>query len=235
MLTVKDVMTATVISVHPTDPIKDVAQLLVDRQISGVPVVDADGVVVGVVSEADFLIKAEGPDGSRRSALGRLRGMSESAQAREHKREARTVAELMSAPAVTIGPRRPVYEAARLMTAKRVNRLPVIEDGRIAGIVTRADLVRAFARSDEQLATTIRDDVLLRVLWLDPAKFTVQVDDGVASITGDVERRSTAELVRETVAMVPGIVDVETRLSWSLDDSDIQPPTRDMVFPRGLR
>lgn len=234
MLTVKDVMTATVISVHPADAIKDAAQLLVDRQISGVPVVDAEGVVVGVVSEADFLIKELGPD-STRGARRLLRAVSDTAHAVQHKHAARTVGELMTAPAVTIGSRRPISEAARLMTVKRVNRLPVVDDGRLVGIVTRADLVRAFARSDEQLATTIRDDVLLRVLWLDPSKFTVRVDDGVASITGDVERRSTAALVRETVAMVPGIVDVETRLSWTFDDSEVQPPVRDMVFPRGLR
>ena len=234
MLTVRDVMTTTVISVHPADPVKDVAQLLVDRRISGVPVVDADGVVLGVVSEADFLIKELGIDAPR-GARRLLQGISESAHAREQKRAARTVGELMTAPPITISPRRPIAEAARLMTTRRVNRLPVVDDGRLVGMVTRADLVRAFARSDEQLASTIREDVLLRVLWLDPAKFSVRVADGVASIVGEVERRSTADLVRETVAMVPGIIDVETTLSWTLDDGEPQLPTRDMILGGGFR
>ncbi|HEX8026408.1 MAG TPA: CBS domain-containing protein [Candidatus Limnocylindrales bacterium] len=235
MLTVQDVMTTTVISVHPADPLKDVAQVLVDRQISGVPVVDSDGLVVGVVSEADFLLKEGGPEAAQ---VGRVRRLVESANARMARRqklEATTVGELMTSPAVTIGPRRPVAEAARLMRSRGVNRLPVIDGENLVGIVTRADLVRAFARSDEELARAIRDDVLLHTLWLDPTRFTVSVNDGVASVVGDVERRSTAELVRETVALVPGIVDVQTRLSWSLDDREIKPPTRDMVFPRGLR
>ena len=167
--------------------------------------------------------------------LARFRGESSASRAQLIKLGAVTAGEAMTAPAVTIRPNASINQAAEIMTTRGVNRLPVVDGGRLVGIVTRADLVRAFARSDEQLATTIRNDVLLRVLWLDPSKFTVRVDDGVASITGDVERRSTAELVRETVAMVPGIVDVETRLSWSFDDSEVQPPVRDMVFPRGLR
>ena len=235
MLTVRDVMTTTVISVHPSDPISDVAQVLVDRQISGVPVVDDHGTVLGVVSEADYLLKESGAERDQVSRMRRILESADTRMARRQKLEARTVGELMTSPAMTIDPRRSVSEAARLMTSKHVNRLPVLDAGRLVGIVTRADLVRAFARSDEELTRTIRDDVLLHVLWLDPAKFTIDVRDGVASITGEVERRSTAELVRDTVALVPGIVDVDAHLAWSLDDSDIQPPTRDLVFPRGLK
>ena len=88
----------------------------------------------------------------------------------------------MTAPAVTIGPDRRVAEAAALMIARKVNRLPVVDDGRLVGIVTRADLVRAFVRSDAELAETIRDEVLLHILWLDPALFRVAVSDGVATI-----------------------------------------------------
>jgi CBS-domain-containing membrane protein len=234
MLTVRDVMTPSVITVHPEDSIKDVAQLLVDRQISGVPVVDAEGTVVGVVSEADFLIKEQGPDLESHRPLGRFLGNRRERLARQIKVEARTAGDLMSVPAIVIASGRPIHDAARVMTTRRVNRLPVVDAVGLVGIVTRADLVRAFARSDEELIRTIRDDVLFHVLWLDPNKFAVSVRDGVASIAGEVERRSTAELVRETVAMVPGIVDVDAHLEWSLDDSRIEPPTRDMVFPRGL-
>jgi CBS domain-containing protein len=235
MMTVRDVMTTDVITVQPTDLLKDVAQTLVERRISGVPVVDRDGLVVGVVSEADFLIKQEGPEGLRPGALDRVFGESPALQAAHAKLAARTAEELMTSPPITIEAHRPVSEAARMMTLHRVNRLPVVDDGRIAGIVTRADLVRAFARSDRELAQTIREDVLLRVLSLDPATFVVTVDEGVASVQGSVDRRSTAQLLRETVAMVPGIVEVDARVDWSFDDSRLEPATRDAVFPHGIR
>jgi CBS domain-containing protein len=122
-----------------------------------------------------------------------------------------------------------------MMTARGVNRLPVVDGGRIVGIVSRADLVRAYVRSDEELAATIRDDVLLRILWLDPAQFTVGVRDGVASISGRVERRSTAEMVERAVSMVPGIVDVEPDLSWAVDDSQEAPSSIDLIFPMSPR
>ena len=141
----------------------------------------------------------------------------------------------MTAPAVTIASGRHIAEAAAVMTARGVNRLPVVDGGRLVGIVTRADLVRAYVRSDEELAATIRDDVLLRILWLDPAQFTVVVRDGVASISGRVERRSTAEMIERAVSMVPGIVDVQPDLTWAMDDSRDEPSSLDLVFPMSPR
>ncbi|HLX34822.1 MAG TPA: CBS domain-containing protein [Candidatus Limnocylindrales bacterium] len=234
MLTIRDVMTAPVATVRPTDLLKDVAQILVTREVSGLPVVDDTGAIVGVLSEADFLVKEQGRLPATRR-VHRLLGANGRRHALEAKQSARTAGELMTSPAVTIGPRRPISEAARLMTERQINRLPVVDDGRLVGIVSRADLVRAFARSDEELARTIREDVLLRILWLDPESFTVKVQDGIASISGRVERRSTSELVRETVAMVPGIVDVTANLPWTVDDRDLEIAERDLAFPHGLR
>jgi CBS domain-containing protein len=121
------------------------------------------------------------------------------------------------------------------MTSHRVNRLPVVEGGRLLGIVTRADLVRAFVRSDEEIAATIRDEVLLRLLWLDPAGFEVAVRDGVVSISGRLERRSTATSIETAIAMVPGVVGIEADLPWSMDDREIEPVSFDPVFPFGPR
>ena len=90
-----------------------------------------------------------------------------------------------------------------------------------------ADLVRAFVRSDEELARTIREDVLLRTLWLDPILFNVTVKDGSASIIGHVERRSTAELIQQVVGMVPGIMTVQAEVAWSFDDSRVETPAID--------
>src|SRR5580765_3776523 len=148
---VQDVMTKTVHTVTPETPLKRVAAVLAALGISGLPVLDADGAVVGIVSEADILYKErlEPP------ARGRLRTLLGPAQAdaEKAKLEARTAGEAMTSPALTIGPRRPVAEAAGRMLDEHVNRLPVVDDaGRLLGIVTRADLVRAFVRTDDEIA-----------------------------------------------------------------------------------
>ena len=186
MMTVRDVMTTAVLSVRPDAPLKDVARLLVDHGISGVPVVNAEGVVLGIVSEADFLIKEQGAEQVRHRPLARLFGESRESRTQLAKLEAATAAAAMTSPALTIEPSRPMSEAAAIMTTRGVNRLPVVADGVLVGIVTRADLVRAYVRTDDELAATIRDDVLLRILWLDPAAFSVEVRNGIASVKGQV-------------------------------------------------
>ena len=235
MLTVRSVMTKSVIFVHESTPLKDVAELLVDRSISGMPVLGTSGEVVGVISEADFVLKESGPELIRRRRLERLFGPSKETRAQRAKLEATTAGQAMSAPAITISPRTTVAEAARMMTAKGVNRLIVLEGDRLVGIVTRADLVRAYVRSDKELVETIRDEVLLRILWLDPSAFTIKVARGVVTVTGHVDRQSTADLVTSTIAMVPGVVKVNASISWSLDDSEVRPVIVDPVFPYSPR
>lgn len=231
MLTVRDVMTTSVISVKTDTPLKEVAGLLVEHGISGVPVVDADRRVVGVVSEADFVVKETGADALPHRPLERLFGESKATRSYRNKLGATTASQAMTAPAITITASRSLAEAARLMTRHDVNRLVVEDDRRIVGIVTRADLVRAYVRSDAELAETIRTEVLWRILWLDPAAFTVHVDRGIASIRGHVDRRSMAEMVASSVAMVPGIVDVQAEVTWAFDDSHVKPATIDPAFP----
>lgn len=235
MMTVRDVMTRSVISVHRGTPLKEVALLLIDQRISGVPVVDVDGAVLGVVSEADLLMKMQGANAVRHRPLARFLGESRETRAQLAKLGAVAAAEAMTAPAVTITSGRSIHEAAAIMTGRSVNRLPVVDDGRLVGIVTRADLVRAYVRSDDELARTIREDVIRGILWLDPALFTVIVTDGVASISGRVERRSTAEMVERTASMVPGVIHVHADISWELDDSRAEPASLDPVFPFGPR
>jgi CBS domain-containing protein len=231
MMTVRDVMTRSVITVKRDTPLKEVARLLIDDRISGVPVVDPDGSIAGVVSEADLLIKEQGADAVRHRPLAWLLGESEGTRGQLDKLAAVTAEEAMTAPAVMIGSDRPIHEAAAVMTKRGVNRIPVVDEGRLVGIVTRADLVRAYLRSDEELAETIRSDVILRILWLDPAPFVVDVQDGIASISGRVDRRSTAEMLERAVAMVPGIVQVRSAVAWSTDDSRLAPGDLDQIIP----
>ena len=210
---VKDVMTAGVLTVSPTTPLRHAAQMLAEHGISGLPVVSPDGYVVGVLSEGDIVIKEAGVSPEKRGVLRRI--ASPPPFESELKIAATTVGEAMSVPAVTIDENRPVSVAANTMVSAHVNRLPVVDvDGRLIGIVTRADLVRAFVRSDEELAGEIREEVLRRTLWLDGEQVLVEVEDGEVFLTGEVETKSDAELIPTFVQRVPGVVSVLSKLRW---------------------
>jgi CBS domain-containing protein len=120
----------------------------------------------------------------------------------------------MSSPAVTIDSAGSVPEAASIMVRHAVNRLPVVENGRLAGILTRADIVRAFTREDAELAREISEDVILKKFWIAPETVTVTVENGEVTLGGEVEKQSVAELLASYVEHVPGVVSVRSTLSW---------------------
>ncbi len=213
---VKDVMTSDVVSVAPGASLKEVAQTLVQHRISGVPVVDAAGGVLGVVSEADLLVKERGP---RETFGGPLGWLFENAAIDDlRKLEARVAGEAMTSPPVTIEWNRPLATAAERMLEHGVNRLPVTRDGRLVGIVTRADLVRAFARADADVATEIREDVVKGTMWLDAHDVQVEVEDGEVTLRGRLGQRSDADLLPRLAARVPGVVTVRSQLTWVEED-----------------
>lgn len=211
---IEDVMTRDVVSVTPETPLKDVAAALVERGISGLPVCDADGTVVGVLSEADLLVKQ---GGSPERSGGLFAWLVETASAPDlAKLRAHSAGEAMTAPAVTVESDSPVSEAARTMVSLGVNRLPVVEDGRLVGIVTRADLVRLFTRSDEEIARDIRQDVIKR-LWIAPERVEVEVARGEVVLRGEVDTEVEAELLVKRIPLVAGVVGVRSELSWAVD------------------
>ena len=183
---VKELMTLDVTTVRSTTPIKEAAALLAEHRISGLPVVDADRHVLGVLSERDIIELA-----------------------------GKTAGEAMSAPALTIGANRSVTEAVATMLDRNVKRLPVVDgEGLLVGIVTRADLVRAFVRPDEDVAREIREDVMRRTLWIEPNEVRVEVSDGEVSLSGEVDSKSDAELIPRFVERVPGVTSVLSKLRW---------------------
>lgn len=214
---VMEIMTADVRTVTPETTLKDVATVLVENRISGVPVCSADGRVLGVVSEADILLKEWNPGQRLGGPLAWL--LDGRSDASVIKAAATTAAGAMTAPAVTIGPERPVAEAARELTERNVNRLPVVKGGTLVGIVTRADLVRAFTRTDEEIGREIREDVVSRSLWLEPDSVTITVEQGAVALAGEVEGRSGACLLGRLVARVPGVVSVQNDVTWRTDDT----------------
>lgn len=225
---VADVMTRTVVAVTPETPLKDVAALMVAKGISGVPVVDAAGAVVGVVSEADFVIKERGVEGVRHRLLARVFGESKQTKRELAKIEATTAGEAMTSPAVTVDAADALKWAAEIMASRKINRLPVVEGGRLVGIVTRADVVRAFVRPDPELERLVREEVLARTaFWLEPDAFDVTVEAGVVHLAGRVERRSLAETIVDVTRELGGVVGVESELTWEVDDVEGPGPAAD--------
>ncbi len=211
-MNVKVVMTEDPITVGPETPLKDVAHVLVEHGVSGLPVVGAEGEVLGVISEADLLVK-EAP-AEVRSPFAWLLLKAADVESRA-KLAARTAGEAMSSPAVCVQPEQTVYEAARKMMESGVKRLPVIdEDGRIVGIVTRADLMRAFTRSDDELRREIEQDLVLDTLWIPPGRVSVRVRQGDVTLEGRLDTETDAELLPKLVARVPGVISVSSDLEW---------------------
>jgi CBS domain-containing protein len=207
---VVDVMTAPAVAVDPETPLKEVAELLASSCFSGVPVIDAEQHVLGVVSEADILVKERKPLEHGR----RLHG--EEARRAGVKRDARTAAEAMSWPALTIGSTARIDVAAATMLDRDVNRLPVVDrDGVLIGIVTRHDLVRAFVHGDDEITAEIRQGVLVGELWRDPDLFVVRVKRGEVTIEGPIEGDDLMLLIRR-VSLVPGVVSVDVRPTHAL-------------------
>jgi CBS domain-containing protein len=223
---VRDVMTREVVTINEDTPFKEITQLLADCRISAVPVLDPDGRVVGMVSEADLLRKEEYPEGPPGARLleGRHR------RATRAKATGNTAVELMTAPPITVGPDASLPEAARLLHRHQIKRLPVLDPaGPLVGIVSRADLLKVFLRSDDQIAQEVRQQVLRRALWVDPDTVGVEVGDGVVTLTGQLERRSLIPIAVRLVHGVDGVVEVVDRLGFEFDDSTIMVPSDPLI------
>jgi CBS domain-containing protein len=214
---VRDVMTTEVVTAEPSTPFKEIAGRLAQHRISAVPVVDADRRVLGIVTEADLLLKQEHPDPKATIPLiWTRRRRQERAKA-----AAAVAAKLMTTPAATVPPTATITEAARRMHTARVKRLPVVDEtGRLVGIVSRADLLKVFTRPDEVIRSQIINDVIVGDLMMNPSRFFIDVDDGVVVLQGRVERRSLIPYLVRAVHHVEGVVRVENRLSFDVDDYD---------------
>ncbi|WP_326719040.1 MULTISPECIES: CBS domain-containing protein [unclassified Streptomyces] len=217
---VGEVMTSEVVGARRETPFKDVARLLDRHRISGLPVVDADDKVVGVISETDLMrrqaAKAE-RDRGRRFRLPALRRKARRATA---KARATIAGQLMSTPAITVHPEQSVVDAARVMERHHIERLPVVdEEDRLIGIATRRDLLRVFLRTDEEIRQEIIDEVLTRAMCLPPHTVIVSVHDGLAMLEGRLERRSDIPLVVQLTWRVDGVVGVMNSLTFRIDDT----------------
>ncbi|MFD9822944.1 CBS domain-containing protein [Streptomyces violascens] len=219
------VMTGDVVKATSDTPFKEVARLLAEHHISGLPVVDDDEKVIGVISETDLLAhEASLPEPHRKARRFRLPRMSRTGRRFQAKADARTAGQLMSTPAITVSAENTIAEAARVMVANRVERLPVTdEESRLVGIVTRRDLLGIFLRGDEEIRHEVIREVLVNALWLTPQTISVQVQDGVVTLDGTLERRSEIPMAVQMTGQVDGVVAVVDKLGYRLDDSHLQP------------
>jgi predicted transcriptional regulator len=204
---VKDVMTTRVVWVKKGATFREMAVALRENRVSAFPVIDDDGKVVGVVSEADMLTKEAMADPGVIDGLLHHRD--------QNKARGVTAGDLMTAPAVTVRPEDTVEHAARLMYDRKVKRLPVIDaNGHLVGIVSRADVLAVFDRTDEAIRQEITDEVLRRDLVVDPRIFDVTVSDGVVTLAGAPDTSEFGHEIVRRVRHVQGVVAVRDRFSY---------------------
>ena len=207
--TVGDVMTTRVVAVKKNASFKEMIIRMREFRISAFPVVDHEGRVIGVVSEADML--------NKEADLAGPGPLASILRFRDHEKSAAvTAGDLMTSPPVVIGPDAPVAEAARHMRDRRVKRLPVINSTRhLIGIVCRADVLRIFARPDEEIRHEAIEEAIAESFLVDSQPSAVTVHDGVVTLTGRPENDQAGRELVERVRHIEGVVAVRDRLSYA--------------------
>jgi CBS-domain-containing membrane protein len=203
---VRDIMTTPVVTVRPDTPYRELAAMFRRHRVSGFPVTDDEGRVIGVVSETDLLVLAAADDPGPRGW-------------RPHRRHRvpapATAGDLMTHPPMTISPDDLVQAAARLMQARGLQRLPVVGgDGRLAGIVSRSDVLSVFRRSDEEIRREVTEDVIADGFFTDPARFMVTVHNGIVTLEGAPGSAVLGASIVSQVAHLEGVVAVRDRFTY---------------------
>jgi CBS domain-containing protein len=205
---VRDVMTTRVIWVKKDATFREMAVGLRANRVSAFPVIDDDGKVVGVVSEADLLTK-EALDGEPGVIAGILHHRDQA------KARGVTAGDLMTTAVVAVRPDDTVEHAAKLMYDRKVKRLPVTDaDGHLVGIISRADVLAVFDRTDEDMRKEIADDVIAGEFLVDPSTLGVAVRDGVVTLSGTPENREVGNDILRRVRHVQGVVAVRDRFHY---------------------
>ena len=213
---IRDLMTTDLITVGPEMSLKEAARRMLMAGVSGLPVTQ-EGALVGIITEADF-VSAEAERGDRkRAGLLRLFVRENGVPSYE-----RTVGDVMTREIRVIGPDAEHVEAARLMHDHRVKRLPVVEDDRLVGLISRTDVIRSFVRPDREIVDEIRESVMRKVMWVDPKRVAVNSEDGNVTLAGNLETRSDVELLEELAKRVDGVASVRNYLSYEVDNTKLE-------------
>ena len=213
-----DIMIADVATVGPDNSIQDVAEILLAKRISGLPVINARGKLVGIVSEGDLLRRAESGTEHTRSWWLKLLMGRETLAAEFVKEHARRVRDVMTRDVITVSPDTSVTEIAGLLERNRIKRVPVVQDGKLVGIVSRANLVQALAGLRKEIAvekpmtnSELRDTVLSRLRaepWAKTGLINVTVNSGTVDLWGIVDSEAEKQALRVAIEVTPGVRDV---------------------------
>lgn len=217
----RDVMVAPVITVKPYSSVRDVAKLFVDRRISAAPVVDDQGKLVGIVSEGDLLHRTEAGTMKHRSALLRFLTAGETLATEYIKAHARKVGDVMTKTVVTAAPDTALQDIAMLMERHAIKRVPIVRDGSLVGIVSRANIVQAVASAVSGLTIPFSDQGIREKLlsqlnsqpWSHTAQLNVTVNDGVVDVWGICHSDAERDAVRIAAENIPGVRTVKNNLS----------------------
>ncbi|WP_345045011.1 CBS domain-containing protein [Streptomyces sannanensis] len=206
--TVNDVMTKTVVAVTRDAQFKEIVAAMEQWKVTAMPVLEGEGRVVGVISEADLLTKEEFHD-TEPGLIEQMQRLGDTAKAAGVSAE-----ELMTAPAITIHADATLPQAARVMARQQVKRLPVVDAaGNLQGIVSRADLLKVFLRPDDDIAVEIRRDVVDRLFTVSRRGVRVEVTDGVVTLTGSVRDSGLIPVAARLAQTVEGVVGVKCDLT----------------------
>jgi CBS domain-containing protein len=206
---VEEIMTTQVVAVKLGASFKEMAAALRENRVSAFPVIDDDGKVIGVVSEADMLAK----DVLNADHTGTITAMLHGRQ--QGKADGLTARDLMTHPAVTVTPADSAEQAARLMYTLQVKRLPVIDrGGRLVGIISRTDVLAVYDRPDDEIRQEIIGDVIMPGFGQDPDQFTVIVQAGVVTLEGSPKSVELGHDLVHKIRHVQGVVAVRDRLSY---------------------
>jgi CBS domain-containing protein len=219
--TVRDVMSTGVIAVRGDTSFKEMAGMLGSSRVSGFPVIDEAGKVVGVVSETDMLIKEADRAGHPEVFAGLRRS-------RDHQKAGGvTAAELMTSPPVTIGPDEPVQHAAFLMYDRAVERLPVVDEaGHLIGIVSQVDVLSIFSRPDEEIRREATDGLIRQGFRVEPEHLRLTVQDGLVTLSGRPEAGQAGQDIIEAarqIGLIEGVVAVRDKVSPPDDRTRLHP------------
>lgn len=223
--TVADVMTARVHVAGPLTPFKLLVRLIQENRVSAIPIVDVNGFPLGIVSESDLLLKERRRELESEPDLLHMRRR----QRERAKADGLVASDLMTIPPITVSSTTGLTLAARMMQVRNVRRLIVVDErGRIAGVVSRSDLLQVFLRTDEELRDEIVDRLIPALMLSADQPVGVDVRYNVVTLTGEVDRRSDAEILARMTRELDGVVEVQSQLTYKWDDSR---PVREIAQP----
>jgi CBS domain-containing protein len=213
-----DMMTTSVVTIGPEATVRDAAWMMLTHRISAVPVLDGRGRLIGILSEGDLLRRAETGTERRRSRWGMF-GLGSTELAAEFvKSHGRRVADVMTRDVVTAREDTPAHEIAQLMETHGIKRVPIVENGKLLGIVSRADFLTALTGVQPAAAVEATDDVAVRsaviarleaMPWMQPSIVNVVVRNGIAELTGFSDSDAQHRALRIVVEATPGVRAVE--------------------------